>query len=88
MATYINKNNETRIINYDASNRVVKLTGPTGNQASLSYDGMDNLKAIKNALGHETKMNYDNRNRVNDSKDPEITIMSIVMMLMAMLPVW
>ena len=53
--SYINKNNETSLLNYDASNRIVKVTGPTGNQTNLTYDGMDNLTSVKNALGHETK---------------------------------
>ncbi|MGB2704716.1 MAG: RHS repeat-associated core domain-containing protein, partial [Chitinophagaceae bacterium] len=58
-------------INYDASNRIVKVTGPTGNQAHFAYDGMDNLTSVKNALGYETKMSYDNRNRVKGTKDPD-----------------
>ncbi|MBK6635982.1 MAG: RHS repeat protein [Chitinophagaceae bacterium] len=55
----INKNNETSLLGYDASNRIVQVTDVMG-KTYATYDGMNNLTVITNAPYHsyEIKLRY------------------------------
>ena len=49
---------------YDALNRLIAVTDPTGHETQYTYDDRDNLIALKDANGNTTHFSYDRNNRL------------------------
>ncbi len=64
------KNGQTTYYDYDARNRLIRVTEPAMAETSYSYDAKDNLVSLTDAEGNTTEFEYDANNRLTKEIRP------------------